>query len=239
MSDDANSAPVRRIGAARPALPPLAPRESCWDVILQDVGKKLEKRGFEVSIASSLQDAADYVQNVIVPQNGPASVAFGGSMTVASANLHESLKNVSGLEVMPTLFAGSQSPEELMEVRRKALLCDLFLCSVNAMTREGEMLMVDGFGNRTAAVQFGPRKVVLLVGRNKICPSRDSAVERIKYLAAPANGVRLNKDTPCAKVGRCADCNSPGRMCSYWSLIQRCNPRGRIHVILIDEEAGY
>lgn len=239
MSAEKNMEAIVHIGKNDDVSAYLAPREACWGLVLQELGKKLVKRGFEVTIASRLKDAAEHVVAMLVPQSGAKSVAFGGSMSVADSGLLESLKNVPGLEVMETMFPGTRSMDELMESRRQALLSDMFLCSVNAITREGEMLMVDGFGNRTAAVQFGPRKVVLLVGRNKICASRESAEERLKTVAAPANGIRLKKDTPCAVLGYCTDCNNPGRMCSYRTLIQRCVPKGRIHVILIDEEVGY
>jgi hypothetical protein len=230
---------ISRYGQARESNAFIAPRESCWDLILQQVGKNLQKRGFEVSIAASLKDAAELVQNTLVPRTGGKTVAFGGSMSVAEAGLVEALQARPELEVTNTLNPVGLPHEQLLELRRQALLCDVFLCSVNALTRDGEMLMVDGFGNRTAAVQFGPRKVILLVGRNKICASIDSGYERIRNLAAPANAMRLKKDTPCAKAGYCMDCNSPGRMCTYWTIIQRCNPKGRIHVLLIDQEVGY
>lgn len=230
--------PIRRVGEPRASSPFTAPREACWNVILDEVGAKLAKRGFAVSIASSLKDAAALVMNELLPESGAESVAFGGSMTVREAGLLEALQARNGLAVLNT-FDTSKGQEAMLETRRQALLCDLFICSANALTRDGELLLVDGFGNRTAAVQFGPRKVILLVGRNKLCASRESAVERIKNLAAPANGMRLKKDTPCAKVGYCMDCNNPGRMCTYWTLIQRSNPKGRIHVALIDEECGF
>ena len=121
----------------------------------------------------------------------------------------------------------------------RALLCDLFICSANALTRDGELILVDAFGNRTAAVQFGPRKVVLLVGRNKICATLEEGLDRIKGLAAPANVQRLGKKTPCAKTGYCMDCNSPDRICSVWTVVKRCLPKERIHVVLINENAGY
>jgi hypothetical protein len=107
------------------------------------------------------------------------------------------------------------------------------------MTRAGEIVLVDGIGNRTAAVQFGPRQVVLIISRNKISATLESAAERVKNLAAPANAIRLKKDTPCARVGYCMDCNSPDRICSVWITMQRCKPRGRIHVILVDEDTGF
>ncbi len=129
--------------------------------------------------------------------------------------------------------------EEMLENRRQALLCDLYICSANALTMDGELMLVDGYGNRTAAVQYGPRKVVFLVGRNKLCPSVESGCERIKHIAGPANGIRLSKKTPCAATGHCKDCRSPDSMCSFWTLLRRDPFPGRIHVVLINQEAGF
>ena len=233
---------AKRHGADREVSPHVVPRESAWGIILQHAGKELQKRGFNVSIAASLGDAAALVMNTLMPaeqqERGVKTVSFGGSMTVREAGLGEELKARPELEVLAT-FDMSIGMPAMLELRRQALLCDLFLCSANALTRDGQLVLVDGIGNRTAAVQYGPRKVILLVGRNKICPTLEAAFDRIKGMAAPANGIRLNKNTPCVKTGYCMDCNSPDRICSVWAIVQRCLPVGRIHVVLIDEEAGF
>lgn len=225
-------------GTAPGGSPFTAPHEQAWSLILQHVGKNLMKRGFAASIAATLKDAAAHVMNDLLPACKPKTVSFGGSMTVREAGLLETLKARPELEVMDT-FDMSIGQPAMFELRRQALLCDLFLCSVNAMTRGGEMLLVDGQGNRTAAVQYGPRKVILLVGRNKIFAGMEAAVEHIKGVAAPANCMRLGKKTPCAKAGYCMDCNSPDRICSVWTTLQRGFPKERIHVVLINEEAGF
>ena len=230
---------IERVGAPRSVSPFAAPREASSDVILTRLGRELVKRDFGVTIASSLKDAADLVMNRLLPESGAKTVSFGGSMTVREAGLLESLQAVPGLTVMNT-FDYAISPAEMLELRRQSLLCDLFITSANAVTRQGDILLLDGVGNRTAAVQFGPRKVVLLIGRNKICASLDSAVEYIKGIAAPANATRLSKKTPCVKSGYCMDCKSPERICAYWTVLKRSRPQpGRIHVVLIDEEAGF
>lgn len=229
---------IERLGNARATSPFVAGRESAWDCVLQKTAEKLSHRGFAVSIASRLKDAADLVMGTLLPESGAKVVSFGGSMTVREAGLLEALKARQDLTVMDT-FDMSIGVPAMLELRRQALLCDLFLCSANALTRDGEMVLVDGIGNRTAAVQYGPRKVVLLVGRNKICTNMDEAVSRIKGMAAPANSMRLGKKTPCVKTGYCMDCNSPDRICSYWTVVQRSFPAGRIHVVLIDEECGF
>jgi L-lactate utilization protein LutB len=229
---------IDRIGAARSTSPFVAGRESAWDCILQLVAGRLAQRGFGVSIASSLKDAADLVMGPLLTESEAKVISFGGSMTVREAGLLEMFLARTDLTVLNTVDMSIGMPA-MLELRRQALLCDLFLCSVNAMTRDGEMVLVDGFGNRTAAVQYGPHKVILLVGRNKICTNMDEAVTRIKGLASPANCMRLGKKTPCVKTGYCMDCNSPDRICTYWTTVQRSVPAGRIHVVLIDEECGF
>jgi len=229
---------IERAGTARSFSPFVAGRESAWDIILQQVAGNLVKRNFGVSIASTLKDAADLVMGPLLAQSDAKVIAFGGSMTVREAGLVELFLARKDLTVMNTVDMGMDKAA-LMKLRRQALLCDLFLCSANALTRDGEMVLVDAFGNRTAAVQYGPRKVILLVGRNKICANLDEAATRIKGLASPANALRLGRKTPCAKTGYCTDCNSPDRMCTYWITLQRSLPAGRIHVVLIDEECGF
>jgi hypothetical protein len=225
-------------GTAPACSPFAAPLEEAWGKFLQGVAQRLKKRDFDVSIAASLKDAADLVITRLLPESAPKVVSFGGSMTVREAGLLESIKALPGLEVMDT-FDSSIGQEAMLELRRQALLCDFYLCSVNAMTRDGVLLLLDGIGNRTAAVQFGPRKVVLLVGRNKICADQDEAVNRVRTVAAPANCVRLHKKTPCVKAGRCMDCNTPDRICAYWTIVERCKPQGRIHVVLINQDTGF
>ena len=229
---------IERIGAARSASPFVAGLESAWAAILQQVAGKLAGRGFGVSIASSLKDAADLVMGPLLAESGAKVVAFGGSITVREAGLLEMFLERKDLTVMNTIDM-NMDRAALLELRRQALLCDLFLCSTNALTRDGELVLVDAIGNRTAAVQYGPRKVILLVGRNKICTNMDEAVTRIKGLASPANCIRLSRNTPCVKTGYCTDCNSPDRICTYWTTVQRSLPAGRIHVVLIDQECGF
>lgn len=246
IPSQATAAPEEKIiptfGEPRLVSSFVVPRESAWGLILQTTGARLQKHGFAVSIAASLADAASLVMETLLPsidkEIGVKTVSFGGSMTVREAGLLEALQARHELTVLDT-FDMSIGLPAMLELRRQALLSDLFLCSANAVTRDGQLVLVDGFGNRTAAVQYGPRKVILLVGRNKICTNLEAAFDRIKGMAAPANGIRLKKKTPCATTGYCMDCNSPDRMCSAWAILQRSFPVGRTHVVLIDEEVGF
>ena len=214
--------------------------QACKDVdtSLEAVAQKMVKRGFEVSVVSSLDDATKLVMQKILPESGAKSVAFGGSVTIEKSNLVELLKGVSGLEVLDT-YDRSIGNEAFMERRRQALLTDLFLCSANAVSADGRLFYRDNFGNRTAAVQFGPKKVVLLVGKNKIAKDAHGAMARVKNVASPLNCKRFDKKTPCVETGKCEDCASPDRICSVTVIQERSFPKGRVHVVLIDDERGF
>ena len=123
---------------------------------------------------------------------------------------------------------------------RHELTCDLFLTSANALTADGRLVNVDGNGNRVAASIFGPKRVVFVVGRNKIVDGGiDAAIDRIKREACPPNCRRLNKKTPCAATGVCADCSSPDRICSVTVVMDRRPSRTDVQVLLVDEDLGY
>ena len=115
----------------------------------------------------------------------------------------------------------------------------MYVTSTNAVTRQGDLVNLDGLGNRVAAMIYGPTHVVLFVGRNKICDDLDAAISHITQFAAPANSIRLSRKTPCVKTGSCMDCKSPERICNAWSVIEKSNPAGRIHVLLINEDLGF
>ena len=121
-------------------------------------------------------------------------------------------------------------PEERIEIRRQGLLADLYISGINAITEEGALYWLDGIGNRVAAIAFGPRKVLLVAGRNKIVATRAAAEARIRDIAAPRNVARLGQKTPCAVTGVCADCDSEGRICNTHLRMERCFPRKRMPV---------
>jgi hypothetical protein len=116
---------------------------------------------------------------------------------------------------------------------------DCFFAGTNAITRDGQLVNLDMFGNRGGAITFGPRNVVLLVGRNKLVPDLQRAMERIKEYCAPVNTMRLNMKTPCVKTGYCMDCSSPQRICNVWTITEKSFPQGRIKIILINEDLGF
>jgi hypothetical protein len=115
---------------------------------------------------------------------------------------------------------------------------DLYLTGTNAVTEDGCLVNLDMIGNRVAALTFGPKKVVVFVGRNKIVSDLESAMYRIKDYAAPTNAMRLNCKTPCVKTSECADCKSPGRICNTWTITEKSYPKERVTVVLINEDLG-
>jgi len=143
-----------------------------------------------------------------------------------------------GVEVIDPYKPGL-SPEEGLKVRRRGLTADVMIASSNAITLDGKLVNLDGMGNRVASMAFGPEKVILVVGMNKVMPDLDTAMARVKHYAAPVNATRLSLKNPCVETGLCADCKSPQRICNVWSIIEGHMIKGRIHVKLVGENFGY
>ncbi|MDH7479832.1 MAG: lactate utilization protein, partial [Syntrophomonadaceae bacterium] len=131
------------------------------------------------------------------------------------------------------------SLEEKLGVMRRQLTCDLFLASANAITLTGSIISIDGNGNRVASTIFGPRKVILVAGRNKLVGSVDEGLKRIKAFAAPLAARRLDINVPCAKTGFCIDCNTPDRICTITMILERKPRLGDVRVLVVNEELGF
>ena len=213
------------------------PIEHYWKARLNDLKEALEANNFEVFLAENAAEAKQIVAEEILPSTGAKSVSWGGSMTFISTGAYAAVKDIPGLEFLD-VFDKGLSPEKALELRRQALLVDLFISGTNAVTETGELVNLDMYGNRVAAITFGPKNVVILVGRNKIVPDLDAAMFRIKDYAAPTNAMRLDKKTPCVKTSCCEDCKSPERICNSWTITEKSFPKGRIKVVLINEELG-
>lgn len=197
----------------------------------------LAANGFDAYIAANSQQAGQIFFDQIAPQLTFTSVSWGDSITMQSTGVLQKLEQQDGIEIIRT-FEQDTPWRELIARRRQALLCDLFLTGANAITLCGKLINLDMVGNRTSAISFGPKKVVVFAGRNKISADLADGIDRVRNVAAPLNAGRHNFQTPCVKTGRCHDCNSPQRICNTWSIIDRCFPRMRIKVILINEDLG-
>ncbi|MEJ2068357.1 MAG: lactate utilization protein [Deltaproteobacteria bacterium] len=214
------------------------PIENYWKGRLVGVKDALERNNFEAFLADGVAKAKEIVQKEILVKTGAKSVSWGGSLTFTSTGLYDAMKNHPDLEVLD-VFDKSLSDEEKVELRRRALLVDLFITGTNAVTETGKLVNLDMYGNRIAAITFGPKHVVILVGRNKIVPDVKEAMFRIKNYAAPVNAMRLDKKTPCVKTSYCEECKSPDRICNTWTITEKSFPKGRIKVVLINEGMGF
>ena len=203
--------------------------------VAKDVINHLEKRRMEGSYSPNVSQAKDEIV-AMIPQG--ATVFRCGSITTVNMGLWEELDNLSGVEVINPYQPGLP-PEESLALRRKGMTADVMIASSNAVTLDGRLVNLDGMGNRVAAMTFGPHKVILVVGMNKVSPDLESAMARVKHYAGPVNAIRLGVNTPCVTTGLCTDCKSPQRICNMWSIIEGHMIKGRIHVKLVGESLGY
>jgi len=214
------------------------PIENYWKTRLTELKEILTENNFEVFIAENTDEAKSVVLEKIIPEIAPKSVSWGGSLTFVATGLYDVLKNDNDLNVLDT-YDKTLSPEESLERRRQSLLVDLFITGSNAVTESGQLVNLDMIGNRVGALTFGPKNVIILVGRNKIVPDLDEAMFRIKNYAAPVNTMRLDKKTPCAKTSFCVDCKSPDRICNTWTITEKSFPKKRVKIIMINKDLGF
>lgn len=204
------------------------------DLTVKQTKTALERNGFLVEICETKEEC---LRSAIAQIDKNASIGFGGSTTVKEIELFDYLVQNDYNLINP--YKPGLSREEVFELRKKALTADLFITGTNAITVEGELVNVDGYGNRVAAITFGPQKVFLFVGMNKIVHNRDQAIDRIFDYAAPINAKRLNKNVPCAESGFCEDCDSPERICNHLVITMKQSFPDRIKIFLIKEKLGF
>jgi|APIni6443716594_1056825.scaffolds.fasta_scaffold67295_2 hypothetical protein len=195
----------------------------------------LVKNGFGAVYCATPHDAFDCI---IQEAADAASVGFGGSMSIVGLGVESRLRE-QGKEILnhanPAL-----SRAEKMDIMRRQLTCDLFLSGTNALTLSGELVNIDATGNRVAAMFFGPSKVIVVAGRNKLVDgSAHDAVQRVKNWATPPNAKRLNFKTPCASTGFCSDCNSPDRLCRVTTIIDRKPRFTNVIVLVVNADLGF
>ena len=213
------------------------PNQKYWELRLQSCKDALEKNNFEAFIAQTPAEAGQIVIDQILPEMNVKRVSWGDSLTLYETNVLEFFKKDSEINLIET-FDEKASREEIIERRRNALLSDLFFSGTNAVVESGALVNLDMTGNRVGGMVFGPKWVVIMVGRNKIVSDLEQAMDRIKNLAAPANAIRHEQKTPCVKTSYCMDCNSPARICNIWTIHEKSYPKGRIKVILINQDLG-
>lgn len=203
--------------------------------IAQDIIKHLQKRRMEGSYVPTATQAKEEIVSMI-PEG--ATVFRCGSMTVTDLGLWDDIANIPGVKVIDPYQSGLPI-EKTVALRRQGMTADFMIASTNAITLDGKLVNLDGMGNRVAALAFGPTKVILVVGMNKVVADLDSAFSRIKHYAAPVNDIRLGIKNPCLETGLCSDCKSPQRICNMWSIIEGHMIKNRIHVKMVGENLGY
>ena len=203
--------------------------------VARKIIKNLEKRRMAGSYSADAGQALNEVVEMIPPG---ATVFRCGSMTAVGLGLWEAIAALPEVNLIDP-YRPELSPEEGLELRRQGLTADVMIASTNAITLDGKLVNLDGMGNRVAAMAFGPKKVILVVGMNKVAPDLESAVARVKHYAAPVNAIRFGIKTPCVETGLCSDCKSPQRICNMWSTIEGHMIKDRIHVKLVGENLGY
>lgn len=196
------------------------------------VAENFNKRGFEAYYCPTKEDALAKAISLIPEEH---VVSWGGSVSINDIGLR--LYVLEHRQVIDRDTA--KTPEERQELLRKALLCDTYIMGTNAATEDGQLYNIDGTGNRVAALIFGPKQVIVIVGMNKVDPTLETAISRARTVASPMNMQRFSKKTPCAVTGMCADCLSPDSICNQMVRTRRCAPAGRIKVILVGENVGF
>lgn len=196
--------------------------------------ENLEKNNMEAYFVKNEEELLDKVKEIV---NDGETVAVGGSMTLFETGIIDYLRN--GKFNFLDRYKQGLTPDEIKEIFRKSFFADSYFVSTNALTQNGELYNVDGNGNRVAAMLYGPDKVIVIAGINKIVKDVDEAIKRTREISAPINAKRLNKVTPCTKVGHCMECKSRDRICNEYTLIKRQGRKGRIKVIIVGKELGY
>ena len=214
----------------------LKPEDNFWETRCAAVADALKKNGFQAEYLPTAGEAKKRIHALI-----PEGVTVGrcGSTTLVRMGIFDELRE-RGLTIIDP-FQADLSPDEDLHERRKTLICDLLLTGTNAITRDGKLINVDGTGNRVAAMIFGPKKVIVVAGRNKIVSTAKEGLERIKNTAAPLNARRLKRSVPCARLDRCPpkECNSPERMCNVTVILEKNPDMSSITVLLVGENLGF
>ena len=195
--------------------------------------RRFNRRGMEACYCEDSKAAVEKVLSLI-PDG--SSVTWGGSATLSEAGILEALQNGS-YELIDR--ASAKSPEEARSLYGKIVCADYFLMSTNAFTSDGELVNIDGNGNRVACLISGPAHVIVVTGMNKLTKTVQEVVDRVQTCATPPNCLRLNLNTPCASTGFCADCQSPDSICCQIVITRRSRQPGRITVVMVGEELGF
>ncbi len=211
----------------------MTPQEQRNERLAQTIIKNLRIRHIEAFYCASAQEAVKKVSDLI--EDG-SSVTWGGTMTVRDLGIPDYLKKRGTLQVLDRDLV--KTPQEKQDMYLKAFSADVYLSSANAISEDGVIVNIDGNGNRVAAITWGPKKVIFVIGLNKVAQTVQDALARARSTASPTNAARFDIKTPCQIDGVCHNCNSPESICNYVHFL-RNSPHGRHTVVLVGENLGY
>lgn len=211
----------------------MTPQEQRNELLAKTIIKNLQRRHIEGFYCSSGEEAVKKVSELIADGS---TVTWGGTMTVRDLGIPEHLKSRGTLEVIDRDLAETLEERQAMYLR--AFSADVYLSSANAISEDGVIVNIDGAGNRVAAITWGPKKVIFVIGLNKVTQTVEAALSRARGTASPINSARFDIKTPCKADGVCHNCNSPECICNYVHFL-RNSPKGRHTVILVGENLGY
>lgn len=212
----------------------MTPKKQAYKTLASTMIKNFAKRNIEAFYCDSKEEAAVLAME-FMKEGG--TVGMGGTETVKETGLIDIIKETPSLHFIDRTLA--KTPEEKRAVYLETLGADYFLMSSNAITIDGELINIDGNGNRVACLIYGPENIIIMAGMNKVVDDVESGIQRVGTHAAPPNAVRLGLRTPCASIGHCSDCHSPDCMCAQIVITRHSKHTGRIKVILIGEELGF
>lgn len=205
-----------------------------WEKLAEKCVTNLKKHNFDAHFVPTAEEARMAILDMI---SGYESFGFAGSSTTREIGVLDALTS-QGKTIYDHWQKGLSS-EELHQIRHQQGRCDCFFCSANAISATGEILNVDATGNRITAMTFGPKKVIIVAGMNKVTPDLESALQRLREVAGPMRAKSLNRETPCVETGICSDCNVPQRICNATIILHRKPSMVDISVFLINQSMGY
>ncbi len=208
-------------------------KQAAFATAAENIIKQLEKRGME---GYFFEDSASCTNAILASIPDNSTISWGGSESIKESGLMDRIRE-GNYKLIDR--ASAATPEEGRQLYAQAVLSDYYLMSSNAVTLQGELVNIDGAGNRVACLIHGPKNIIMVVGMNKVVTDIASGIERVRNFAAPPNAKRLNRQTPCNAVGHCNDCLSPDCMCNQIVITRRSGIKGRIKVYFVAEELGY
>ena len=208
-------------------------KTTCYEKRAQVVVKNLRSRHFDAYYCATKEEALQQALSLI-PEG--STVGWGGCASAEEIGLVDAVRRGNYRAIDRNTGA---TPEEKTKLMKQAMLAEVFLTGTNALSQDGELVNIDGTGNRVAAIVYGPDSVIVVAGMNKVCATLEDAMTRARTVAAPLNSQRFTIQTPCNVTGTCADCKSPQCICNHILITRHCRPAGRIKVILVGEDLGF